>query len=171
MTTKISHKRLLEMLSYDPATGLFTWKVNRMRIKSGTTAGSKEKNGYIVIAIEGKYYKAHRLAYFYVNKKWPKNNIDHINRVRDDNRISNLRDATFDENRMNNSIYSNNTSGFPGVSWHKGKGKWVVKTSEAGKEKTNGAFENLIDAVACRIRSEIINYGEFSPFFSGGKCA
>lgn len=171
MTTKISHEKLKEMLTYNPETGLFTWNVQRMRIKAGSVAGSKERNGYIVIAIQGKYYKAHRLAYFYVNGSWPVNNIDHINRVRDDNRITNLRDATFDENRMNNSVYSNNTSGFPGVSWHKRKNKWVVRTSQLGKDRTHGAFENLIDAIACRIRSEVNVYGEFSPFISGEHCA
>ena len=88
----ITQEELKELLDYNPETGLFTWNVYN-NIKNKTTAGTFN-DGYIQIKIKQKIYQAHRLAWLYVYGEWPKGQIDHINGIRDDNRIENLRDVT-----------------------------------------------------------------------------
>ena len=93
--TEITAERLRELLDYDPETGLFTWRVTvNNRAWAGTVADAINHAGYNYIGIEGQRYLAHRLAWLYVHGNWPSKEIDHINRVRSDNRFCNLREAT-----------------------------------------------------------------------------
>ena len=90
-SSALTTDRLKELLHYDQDTGVFTWNVRRSgKTPAGSVAGSYDAYGYIQIRISPFRYKAHRLAWFYVNSEWPKFCIDHINGVRDDNRISQL---------------------------------------------------------------------------------
>lgn len=98
-TAPIEH--LKKFVSYDPDTGLFTWLVDRYRPRTGTIAGSYMSNGYVSIVIEQRAYLAHRLAWAFVTGTWPTADIDHHNRVKDDNRFANLRDATASQNGGN----------------------------------------------------------------------
>ena len=95
----IKHERLCELLHYCPETGIFTWKVDRKRLaKAGTIAGSKNGTGYIQISVDGNLYLAHRLAWFYCFQEWPEKVIDHINSIKDDNRLDNLQDVSQNTN-------------------------------------------------------------------------
>lgn len=131
MREKITQKRLHELLDYSPDTGLFTWKVARAgRIKAGDVAGNLNNTGYIQITVDGTAYYAHRLAWLYIHGKFPENHIDHINGVRDDNRISNLRDVTPQENTSTLLSRKNTSDNMPlgktgvkGVSVHRKKNK------------------------------------------------
>jgi hypothetical protein len=117
-------------LDYDPETGKFTWKARVVRSAddkrwnaryAGEVAGSIKNNGYRRIGIDGKYYGAARLAWLIVHGEWPQNEIDHINRIRTDDRIVNLRDVTPTENNNNRS----DNNGLPeGVQWHTGTTKY-----------------------------------------------
>jgi hypothetical protein len=69
----LTQERLKEVLNYDPETGIFTRAVKRHKYPAGEKAGTVEFNGYIVIRISGKTYKAHRLAWLYVYGEWPDN--------------------------------------------------------------------------------------------------
>lgn len=102
MTTAIAADRLRELLSFDTNTGIFTWRSNRGNYRcAGWQAGNIQlDNGYSRIVLDRRRYYAHRLAWFYVHGVWPEF-IDHINGVRLDNRIDNLRNASRDINAQN----------------------------------------------------------------------
>lgn len=96
--------RLRGLLGYDKDTGVFTNLVNRGNgASAGSRAGYLSPNGYLFISVDGISYRAHRLAWFYMYGVWPINEIDHINEVKTDNRIENLRDVTRNENEWNKS--------------------------------------------------------------------
>lgn len=148
---RLSRERLLEYLSYDPESGIFNWKVSvgrYGRIKAGTVAGTKGKHGqgYIEIHFDGHLHKAHRLAWLYMTGEWPKREIDHINRIRSDNRWCNLREATLQQNLQNKTTYKSNTSGFPGVTWHKRIKKWQARIGKGTKRVHLGYWDDVKDA-------------------------
>lgn len=167
VTTPLTHARLLKMLHYDPATGIFRWLKNprRKRLREGGIAGSTSKapgRGYCVIGIEGRLYRAQRLAWFYMTKRWPRVDIDHINRVRDDNRWSNLREASQSENRWNMSKSSRNTSGYKGITWDKTNQKWRARICVFYHTTRLGQFNTIEGAIdARRIAAEKL-HGEFA---------
>lgn len=115
----ITQSQLHEMLNYDPQTGVFTWRTHpskKVRIRVGDVASSVSTAGYAVIKIFGKPYLAHRLAFLYMRGEWPKNQIDHIDGNRLNNRIENLRDVTAFVNMQNQRrALANNSCGVLGV--------------------------------------------------------
>ena len=134
---------LRSILEYDESTGLFRWKVRRgKRGLVGSVAGSVQSNGYCHIQIDGRAYNAHRLVWLYFHSVWPIKAIDHINGVRHDNRICNLREATHSFNMQNQRRPSkNNKSGFLGVSWHKHSRKWQASIRAAAVCRHLGYFD------------------------------
>lgn len=156
----LTQESLRELLRYDPDTGLFFNLRGRRGYRVGDQVGWQVSEGYIAIRILGKQYKAHRLAWLYVHAKWPSNDIDHINRVRNDNRIANLRDATRSQNLQNASPRSDNKSGVTGVWWDKRLSKWSAGIRLDGRTKHLGRFNTKEDAIAARLRAE----KEFHPF-------
>ena len=148
--------RLKEVLSYDNLTGLFTWKISPCgNTKKGTIAGCDNGKGYIRIRIDRGRFRAHRLAWMYINGHEPDGQIDHINGDRSDNRIENLRVVNQLENSKNRRINSNNTSGFTGVTFDKRSGKWAAQIELKGKGYTIGRFLNKSDAVKARLDKEV----------------
>ena len=139
----MTQSELKELLHYDQETGIFTWlKSINAKYKVGEIAGHYA-NGYIVITINKNNYKAHRLAWLYVYGYMPTKQIDHINRVRDNNKISNLRLVTNQENQFNSSLRKDNTSGVKGVSWHEKSKKWLASIRVDKKKTYIGIYETL----------------------------
>jgi hypothetical protein len=122
--SNIDCNQLKEILEYQPETGLFFWKKGIQGIIKGSKAGHLSKDGYVDIRIKNRLYPAHRLAWLMMTGNWPDDFIDHINRIKSDNRFVNLREATKAENAQNTNIQSNNTSGYKGVVWHKPNKNW-----------------------------------------------
>lgn len=140
---------LRQLLDYDPATGVFTWKVTRPRATAGSVAGSISEKGYRIIGLCGRLYKAHRLAWLYMRGEWPVDQIDHINGIKDDNRIANLRDVTNRVNAQNlKGPRSDNTSGFLGVRSQKTPKarKWTAKIVVDGRHVHLGYFPTPVAA-------------------------
>jgi len=160
----ITQSELKELLEYNPDTGLFTWiKSNgNRRLKAGDAAGTKMKVGYVRITIQGKNYLAHRLAYLYMTGNFPKNGIDHINHIKDDNRWSNLRDATNSQNNSNRVKQKNNTSGYKGVRWHKQHKKWRAEIKYMNKCIHIGCYTTPQEAAEAYKKKAIELFGEFS---------
>jgi len=122
--TDPTKERLRELLQYSPETGLFFW-LQRKGCRTGVALGSDNGNGYLRITVDGRSNYAHRLAWIYMHGAIPLGQIDHINGIRSDNRIANLRPATPAQNVANrHGAQANSKSGVIGVSWHKRAGKW-----------------------------------------------
>lgn len=151
----LSQSRLKELLHYCPDTGIFTNIKARKKVRVGSTAGHVDSvNGYVRIMIDYKLYLAHRLAWLYIHGEFPPNDIDHVNRVRNDNRICNLRLATRAENMQNISMPRNNTSGYTGVYWHKAGQKWQVEIMLNYKKINLGYFADQSEAISARKAGE-----------------
>lgn len=111
--------------------------------------------------MDGRLYRAHILAWLYITGSFPILDIDHINRDRDDNRFSNLREVSRSVNLHNSKRRCNNTSGHKGVSYDKTKSKWHAYIHKDGKRTNIGFFESKDDAVAARLDVErSLNYAE-----------
>lgn len=134
----ITQEYLKSKFDYDPETGILSRKNPDWRCKGGWV----DHEGYLRFTVFGKDNKAHRLIWMYVNGEWP-NQIDHINGVRTDNRICNLRNITHLENMKNQRIYKNNKSGVMGVYWDKDAGKWRACIRIAKKLYNLGYFKDL----------------------------
>lgn len=123
----MTQKQLHEMFEYKDGNLIYKIKPAQCA-KIGDVAGSVDKiNGYVRTIIKRKKYQAHRLIYIYHNGDIPNGmQIDHINQIKDDNKIENLRLATISQNNSNRPKHKNNTSGFKGVCWNKQHKKWIA---------------------------------------------
>jgi HNH endonuclease len=126
------------LVDYNPVAGVFTWKVRRNGrgggVKPGDIAGTLSDQGYLMVNSGGKHYRAHRLAWAFVSGEWPTHEIDHINGVRTDNRLVNLRLVGRNENAHNiGGPNVNNTSGFLGVIWDKRGNRWRAQITIKGR--------------------------------------
>jgi len=143
MTEKIlTQTRLKELLEYDPNTGIF-YRIKNLQGAGfvGDQAGSPAQ-GYLTIMIDGRNYRCHRLAWLYVYGEFPNEFIDHINRIKTDNRIINLRIASKKQNAENVGVQKNNKSGYRGVFWNKQKSKWQSKIKHNGQFIHLGFFDD-----------------------------
>lgn len=139
------------LFSYDPNTGLLTWRVSGKGRKGiGSEAGSPHNKGYKAVCVNYRRYLIHRIIWLIVTGSWPKEEIDHINGIRDDNRWNNLRQVTGHENKKNAKRYKNNTSGVTGVYWNKTISKWGAYIVVNNKMFYLGSFANKADAITKR---------------------
>lgn len=146
-----------DYFEYDKITGIlkrkFHHKCTSKAIKrNGITY---KKKGYLLFRFRGKYYRVHRVVWFMIYGTQPKS-IDHINGIRDDNRIDNLRSCTTSQNKMNTKSYANNTSGHKGVYFlgEKHKNKWIVKIGVKGKSIYIGIYNCIEEAAKARKLAE-----------------
>lgn len=144
--------------SFEYRSGHLYWKrvahANKQYLVD-TPAGSLHKTGYRHVTWMGKVHKVHRLIFMLHHGYLPPE-VDHINGDRADNRIENLRAANRSENQCNRGALSSNTSGHPGVSWHKKSKAWVVRVMKNGKTVVQQYFKDLelASLVATEARSK-----------------
>ena len=154
----LTAERLREVLSYDPETGQFYRLTSGPGVRIGQVAGTKGNKGYCIIKIDGCSYKAHRLAWLYIHGHWPTMQIDHLNCIRDDNRIDNLREADNSQNQCNRRARQTNQTGFKGV-YQKAHGKQYV--AAVGRIYL-GCFATPHAAHAAYAKASAVAYGEFA---------
>jgi hypothetical protein len=149
--------RLRQAFSYDPEQGRFT------KCRTGKIVGSINNLGYRMIWVDGRLCTEHRLAWLYVHGEWPARCIDHINGIKHDNRIANLREATHSQNSMNVAVRPDaNSSGFKGVSWHRGAKKWRATINKSRKQIHLGFFSDPAAAHAAYAAAASKHFGEFA---------
>ena len=150
----LTQARLKELLHYDKETGVFTRKTKVGKYELGSISGATHNKGYIQITVDDKNYLAHRLAWMYVFGKFPKKQIDHINRVKTDNSIKNLRDVDASTNQHNIGVRSHNSSGITGVVWNSRRQKWVAQIIYRNKRYYIGTFKDVALAKIARENKE-----------------
>jgi HNH endonuclease len=166
---ELTQEYLRTAIHYDPETGSFIWNhrprehfANEDTYKKwnsrhyGTVAGFRRFDGYTIIGVNKKQYRAHRLAFLYMTGNIPLFDTDHINGMRSDNRWENLRSVDRVENSRNMGMRGTNTSGACGVEKH--QGKWRARIMVNGKNVHIGCYDNFLVAVGKRKAAEI-KYG------------
>jgi len=139
----LTQSRLKELLHYDPETGVFTRRVDvTYNARAGDVAGTQMTVGYLSVGLDGCRYSCHRLAWLYMHGVWPSTHIDHIDGVRTNNRIVNLREANDAQNHQNRrAARKDSKSGLLGVSWHQHSRGWAACITTGGKSRHLGVFD------------------------------
>lgn len=158
---QISQQLLKELFDYREDGNLIRKKTTMGKGNiAGSVVGYKPKvitrsHRYATTKINGKHYSIHKLIYMWHTGVWPEQ-IDHINKDSLDNRIENLRLATSAQNASNRKLFTSNTSGAKGVSWHKAQKKWFVYVDVNKKRKNIGYFDDfeLAELVAIEARDK-----------------
>ncbi len=160
--SELTQERLKELLNYDPDTGIFTNKVTRgTTAREGDIAGSSDKDGYVVITINYKSYKAHRLVFLYVDGYLPENDVDHKDQIPWHNWQDNLRESSKQCNGRNCKLNKKNTSSITGVSWDIDNKKWLAQITIMYKHKKLGRYNQFHNAVCARLAAEqCLNWAE-----------
>lgn len=154
-TDRLTHSRLIQALVYEPDTGRFYHR------SSGKIAGTYNGEGYRIVSIDGVRYQCARLAWMYVHGFFPQKLIDHVNRIRDDDRIVNLREADRAQNTRNSKVRIDCQSGAKNICYEKNKDLYRVVFTVGGKQKKFGRYRDLEKAkqIAAELRRQID--GEF----------
>lgn len=154
---ELRYEEIARLFTYDRETGILYWRIrNRMTIWHKCIAGCKTKNGYKHVRIRGKAYKEHRIIMLLCYGHIPDNaEIDHINHVRDDNRLVNLRFVTKLGNGRNQSISSRNTTGVTGVYFRKSRNKFEAQIRVNNRVHFLGYYNTLEEAAAARAEADL----------------
>lgn len=157
---KLTQQKLQDVLDYDPATGIFRWKVTTGRAVAGAPAGCVD-DGYLRIKIHRVRYRAHRLAWLYMTGAWPDPEVDHRDGDGLNNKFANLRESNATQNNANKNLQRNNTSGFRGVTFFKPRNRWKMQISFNGKSTTK-YFDTIEEAAASYATHAVEYFGVFA---------
>lgn len=157
------------LLSYDPLSGDLRWKDRldarpsvRSRLNGALALTNISTLGYKRGRVMQVSYQAHVIAWVIFYGTWPDREIDHINTIKTDNRIKNLRLATRSENNRNKPVRSDSSIGLKGVTFHPQTGKWRARISCFGKTNSLGLFASPEEA-HCAYRNAMEKFhGKFA---------
>lgn len=156
-----------DLIDYNPETGVLTAKVNFSGRQAGSVIGSQTWQGYYAFSLFGKKCFAHRLAWLLHYGEWPSQPIDHINGIKTDNSIRNLRLCSLSQNQFNKPTQKNNTTGVKGVYWNKRDKRYVASVQFNGKKYSAGHHKDIEGAKEAvmklreKLAGEFTNHGEF----------
>tara|TARA_R110001592_G_scaffold111372_6_gene308490 strand:+ start:12415 stop:12906 length:492 start_codon:yes stop_codon:yes gene_type:complete len=158
---KATHEYLMQHINYSPETGEFFWKKSPAPpVLAGSRAGWLDSCGYRQISLQGRAYLAHRLAFLYMTGKPPEREVDHANRIRDDNRWCNLRSCDRHQNTQNASVRKDNRLGIRGV-WATRYGSYEAQVI-ANKTKHRRKFKSVEEAAEWVLEKRKELHGDFS---------
>lgn len=149
------------LFSYDPDTGAIHWIAKGKGMIKKKAAGTLLHSGYLGICVGSKRWQAHRIAWALHNDQWPKDQIDHINGIKTDNRICNLREATNSQNGKNLKLSKANKTGIAGVCWSERYQNYRSYIKVDHKQKYLGTFKTLDEASKARHEAEDKYFGEW----------
>jgi hypothetical protein len=152
----LTQERLKTLITYNPDTGEI------IRKSSGKLITTKDAYGYVVVNIDGKNYKGHRLAYLYMLGKWPSNTIDHVNTIRADNKWKNIREASMAEQSHNQTKSKNNISGVKGVHYMARNRLPYAASIQKDWQRITKCFATMEEAVIWLDNKRIELHKEFS---------
>lgn len=158
----MTYEKLLQLLHYDPETGIFTWLREVNKRPYDTVAGTVSVHGYRVITYCGVKYRASRLAHLYMTGEWPDGEMDHADRDKLNDRWTNLREVLRSQNALNRDLQSNNASGARGVHWDSTRSKWVAQVKDDGVNHFAGRFDSFEEAVIARDALATDLHGDFA---------
>ncbi len=148
----------LKHFAYSPETGVLVWKEPRApRVKVGDLAGGLTGQGYREVKFGDHTYGTHRIAWLMATGSWPNGQIDHINGVRNDNRLCNLREVSIQGNAQNqrHARQDNRHSSLIGAAFHKATGKFRARIGMPdGKQKHLGSFATAEEAHAVYVAAK-----------------
>ena len=162
----ITQQELKSLFRYEPETGIFTRLVTRGNVVAGTIVVCKDRKGYLRIGINRFSFLAHRLAFVYMIGKEPTNEVDHINGKRDDNRWTNLRDASAAQNACNRKTRRDNKNGLKGVKWNASNKQWHARIQHRGRRVHLGIFKTKELAHEFYCLAADLLHGDFSNYGS-----
>lgn len=147
--SELTAEMVRELLTYDPETGVFTWRVKPApNTRIGAIAGRIDARGYGGINIRYRKYASHRLAWLYVTGEWPSKQIDHIDKNPSNNRFANLRDVSASDNCLNRDHPGRARSpGTKGVTLLK-SGRWQAQISISGRVCYLGSYATEAEALS-----------------------
>ena len=159
-------ERVVELLNYNPSSGLLTWKVDRggrKSSKAGDEAGCLAKSGYRMVSIDGSTYRAHRLVWLIQTKTDPgQMEVDHIDMDRSNNAWENLRLATHQQNKYNAQYRAKTKTGLKNISVsHNKSNPYMVHMRVEGVKKNIGYFSTIEEAVKARDAALELHHGRF----------
>lgn len=154
--------KLRELLHYEPETGVFTRRVKtggRYGADVGSVAGCLSDQGYVLISLMSKQYRAHRLAWLYMTGEWPAGEVDHRDGRRTNNRWSNLRDVPTAINAQNRrGAQSNSRTGLLGASWNARDQRFVARIKVDGQYRSLGGFDTAEQAHAAYLEAKRLHH-------------
>lgn len=168
----LTSEQFREILIYEPDTGNLIWR-NRPNLRkgwntafAGKIVGYRNDDGYLKMLANGRTFLCHRVIWSMVHGSWPSTTIDHINGVRDDNRIENLRLATISQNAQNQKnkrpLMPDGSPGLKGANFQKKSGRWCGRIKANGHFCYLGMFGTAEEAHQAYVRAGADLHGQFA---------